>query len=841
MNTYKNKLSVMIRDVVSAKNLASVSMLCATTAGMIGYTGEVKAADGESMAYLEEVVVTARRREESIQDVPVAVTAMSEDFLRTQNIAKIEDLGTKVPSLRISSAGASQNEPLISLRGQRPAESAFNQDQAVPMYFNDIVMAPTQGTNLGMYDLQSVQVLKGPQGTLFGRNSTGGALLLSPKTPGTVLGGYLETKVGDYNLRSVEGAVDLPVNDVLQFRVAGHATKRDGYQKNVADNALNGDRYWDEDSKGIRISMNLELSEDLSNLLMYSYDENDMLGRLPVVQAFNYSTALGRTVNTIHNGALGGNQSLDEALARQQGRDADEIETDMAGRDKVENQVISNTTQYHINDDLSVKNIFGYRKVKMSSAVDIDGTSETVFGTFATGEITRDPNAPATVAEQFSNEFQLLGNAFGGDLEWIAGAYWYDMQGSTGGQVLNIVGANYNWTPVGNPALDGPAMMGISQISPNGDVHNEAYGLFGEGTYIFNDQWSLTVGLRQSWDKRSVTAKNYQGLGDAVGVTLTCNMSDENGNPLPESDCGRDESESYSSPTWRASVSYTPIQEAMFYGSVSTGYRAGGFNLRGTDNASLAPFDEETVITYEIGQKSDWEIDGLGSVRANWAAYWQDYKDIQKTQGVVTSGGNFGTATINAAEATIKGFEVDVTLAPTENLLMTLAYSYVDAGYEEWEVPAQNLSTGDTVMLDASDGYFTYVPENSVTASVRYTLPISSSWGEVTAMASVYWQDEMQTHATSNLFDDIAVLEGWADEDLASAKSTATADDYAIWNLRVDWNNVMGSSFAVSAFVNNATDEEYQVGGLNVIDSLGVFAPSYGAPRTVGASLRYDF
>lgn len=796
---------------------------------------------GQGFGFLEEIVVTARRREESAQDIPVAVTAMSGDFLRDQNITELNDLGTHVPSFRVSNAGTTTNTPVLSVRGQRPTDVSMTLDQAVPIYFADVVMTPAEGSNLAMYDLQNVQVLKGPQGTLFGRNSTGGALLLSPKTPGTTLGGYLETKVGDYNLRSVEGAVDLPVNDVVQFRVAGHALKRDGYQKNVADNVLNGDRYWDEDSKGIRISMNLELSEDLSNLLVYSYDENDMLGRIPVVSAFNYSTELGGLVNNIHNGGLGGEQSLDEALARQQARDADEIETDMAGRDKVENQFVANTTQYHISDDLSVKNVFGYRKVKMSSATDIDGTAETVFGTYTTGDVTLDPNDPATVAEQFSNEIQLLGNSFGGDLDWIVGAYWYDMQGSTGGQVLNIVGANTSWTPTGISQLDGPAMMGLSQISPNGDVHNEAYGLFGEGNYIFNDQWSLTVGLRQSWDKRSITAKNYQGLGDAVGVTLLCNMHDEDGNLLPESDCARDESESYSSPTWRASVSYTPIQEAMFYGSVSTGYRAGGFNLRGTDNATLEPFDEETVITYEIGQKSDWEIGNLGSVRANWAAYWQDYKDIQKTQGVVTDSGDFGTATVNAAEATIKGFEADVTWAPTENLLMTLAYSYVDAGYEEWEVPKEDLNSGDTVMLDASDGYFTYVPENSVTASIRYTLPISSSWGEVTAMTSVYWQDDMQTHANSNLFDEIAGLENWAAEDLESAKSTATADDYAIWNLRVDWNNVMGSNFALAAFVNNATDEEYQVGGLNVIDSLGIFSPSYGAPRTVGASLRYDF
>jgi iron complex outermembrane receptor protein len=813
--------------------LASLALAVASVNWMPAAVAQ-DAGQGQSFGFLEEIVVTARRREESAQDIPVAVTAMNSDMLRSQNITELNDLGAHVPSFRVSNAGSSTNTPVLSIRGQRPSDVSMTLDQAVPIYFGEVVMTPAEGSNLSMYDLENVQVLKGPQGTLFGRNSTGGALLLTPKAPGTTFGGYLETKLGNFNMRSVEGAVDLPVNDMLQFRVAGHALKRDGYQENVAENSLHGEDYWDEDSRGIRISMNLELSEDLSNLLVVSYDENDMMGRLPVVGAMNYSTQLGQMVNLIHNGALGGPNAFDDAIARQQGRDVHKIESDVAGRDKIENHFVANTTQYHINDDLSIKNVFGYRKVKMSSATDIDGTALPIFGVLTEGEVTRNPNAPATKAEQFSNEIQLLGNSFGGDLDWIVGAYWYDMQGSTGGQILNIVGANPNWVNTGIDSLDPIASMGLTQISPNGDVHNEAYGLFGEGTYRFDDQWALTVGLRQSWDKRSVTAKNYQGAGSMVGVTLTCNMHDESGNVLPENACGRSESESYSSPTWRTSLSYTP-NETMYYGSVSTGYRAGGFNLRGTDNASLAPFDEETVLTYEIGSKSDWEFDNWGSVRANFAAYWQDYSDIQKTQGTVTADGSFGTATVNAAEATIKGFEADVTWAPTANLLLTLGYSFVDASYEEWDVPV------GAITLDASDSYFTYVPENSATASARYILPVDSSVGEISVMASVYWQDKMKTNPISNLFPQMAALQGWSDRDLEAAMSTEDADGYALWNFRVDWHNVMGSDFALAAFINNATDEEYQVGGLNVIDSLGIFAPTYGAPRTIGASLRYDF
>lgn len=800
--------------------------------------------DNHGFGLLEEIVVTARRREEAAQDIPVAVTAMSTDYLRSQNIGELSDLGAHVPSLRISNAGTTTNTPIISIRGQRPTDVLMTLDQTVPIYFADVVMTPAEGSNLAMYDLANVQVLKGPQGTLFGRNSTGGALLMSPKTPGVDLGGYLETKVGDYDLRSVEGAVDLPVNDVVQFRVAGRALKRDGYQDNVADNALAGsEKFWDEDSKGIRISMNLELTEDLSNLVMYSYDKNEMLGRLPVATAYNYSTQTGQLINSIHNGGLGlpGTEaSVDNALARQRARGVHEVETDVEARDKVENQLVSNITEFDFSENVTIKNIFGYRKVEMSSSTNVDGTALPISGalTSTTSDVTYNAPAPSNIAEQFSNEFQIMGDSFDERLDWIVGAYWYDMQGTVGDEITQIVGANPNWPTGGvSPQLDPIATMGLTQISPSGDVHNEALGLFAEGTFMIDEQWSATLGLRQSWDERSVTVSNYSGVGSLVGVTLRCAVTDQAGNPA--ANCERSESEKYGSPTWRASVSYTPRDAMMFYGSVSTGYRAGGFNLRGTDNATLEPFDEETVVTYELGQKVDWEVPVIGSVRTNVAVYMQDYSDIQKTQGVVTNG-NFGTATINAAEAVIKGFEVDVTMAPTENLTMTLAYSYVDAGYDEWDVPVQDAS-GQAVTLDASDGDFSFIPENSLTASVNYLLPLDESLGDISLMASVYWQDEMKTHATSHLFPQIAALQNWADDDLATAMSTADADGYALWNLRLDWAGVMGSNFDVAAFVNNATDEEYQVGGLNVIESLGLFLPTYGAPRTIGASLRYQF
>ena len=256
---------------------------------------------------LEEVMVTARRKEENLQDVPIAITAFSNDDLRENGITQLDDLRTNVPSLNVSVGGSSTNTPVVSLRGQRPAETLITLDPAVPLYFADVALTPTQGTNLSMYDLQNVQVLKGPQGTLFGRNSTGGAVLFTPKTPGDELGGYLEAQGGDYDMWGLEGAVDVPVGDQLRFRLAGKAVKHDGYQSNKADNALReNDKFWDEDSKGVRLSMQWSPTDSFDNLSIFDWSKNDMSARVPTPVAFNpsvepYGCTLCGLTNTFFN------------------------------------------------------------------------------------------------------------------------------------------------------------------------------------------------------------------------------------------------------------------------------------------------------------------------------------------------------------------------------------------------------------------------------------------------------------------------------------------------------------------------------------------------------------
>ncbi len=753
---------------------------------------------------LEEVLVTARRRAENEQTVPIAMQVMSEEFLRTQSVGQIEDIGTKVPSLRISGAGGSLNEPLISLRGQRPAESSFAQDQAVPMYVNDVAISPTQGSNLALYDLQSLQVLKGPQGTLFGRNSTGGAILMTSKRPGTELGCYAEVKVGDYNLLGFEGAVDVPVNENLQMRLAAHKLDRDGYQKNVANNPLRGEEFHDEHSQGFRLSVAFAQNQ-FDNILVLSLDENDIAAAMPITMAVNSSVGLGAYA------PLAGWGQWVEGVQRNIARNNPwKIETDVKAKEYVKNIFVSNATTFELTENLSIKNIIGYRQIDFDTATDIDGTAFPGFGTWTNGApgVTTNTRPTTLDSEFFSDELQLLGSAMKDKLDWIVGLYWSEVDATQDYLVQTSPG----------PSFD----SGITQAI------NTSYGIFGEGSYAVTEAWSATLGIRQSWDDRELTVSKWRDLARTM-----CNVTGAGGAAIP--DCSRSVDEKFNSPTWRASLNHTSAAGHLVYGSISTGYRAGGFNTRGNSDATLKPFDEEVVTTYELGHKGDWET-VAGTLRTNAALYWQDYQDIQYTRSF-DQGGSTVTRTENAAEAEIKGIELEATLAPTENLILTAGLSFVAAKFKE------RLDLIGGVEVDTSGNDFVYTPERTVSASATYTLPVAASLGEISVTASVYWQDDMSTHALIDQFPILPAAFGgnWSQADIDAMTEYSNVSSYEVWNTRVDWRNVMASKVDAALYLNNASDETYVLGGLNVVDSGGYGANTYGAPRTIGASLRYNF
>lgn len=738
----------------------------------------------QKVSRIEEVVVTARRKEESSQNVPLAITALDASALENFRIQNLDDLQRFDPSFTVSSASGRPNAPVYSLRGIRPTETIYGQDPTVAVYMADVVLSPAKGSNLGMYDLQSVQVLKGPQGTLFGRNTTGGAILLTPTKPGDTLAGNVMMGMGNFGLYESEFGLDIPLTEELAIRVAGKAENSEGYQTNVAPGPFYGDKRGGGKSRSGRVTAVWTPTDTIENTTILTYDDINLNGRSHTLQAVRPDSAM-----RFYNGGAPFNlPSIFDALERAQNRSVHKIESDMNETSEVSAQGIINTTTVELGNEMVLKSILGYRDMEGYEVVDLDATAiEGVLTSVQTTEL-----------EHASYELQLQGDSLDNDLSWVTGLYWYYEKGfqNNPGDVLAGISAD-------NPALS------------RADMENTSYSLFGQGTYSLSDSLSVTAGLRWNYDNKQHRV--------ASGTPSACGLTDPQGNTLPRSRCYVNLETSFEKPTGSVSLEYRPNDQIMMYAASRLGYRAGGFNSRATQTIAYEPFDPEEVVDFELGAKSDWFV-GDWSMRTNIALYQQWYDDIQRTVNTLNQFGVPSSVVENAASATIFGAELEQIISPTENLTLKFQYAYTDPEYKDWSDPA----TGN----DLSSTPFFFTPENAFTFSFDYTYPLADG-GLIRLGGNASYQDDvwiaaLQTSAT-------------IDTTPAAVQPSLRQDEYWLFGVNLGWEQVMGSNLDLSAYVKNLTDEEYTVGGLQLYHSLGLSTKVFGQPRTYGLQARYRF
>ena len=787
---------------------------------------EPKAASGQ----FEEVIVTARRKDEELQEVPISVNAFSAEYLRENNITEMSSIAAHVPSMSVEVAGSSTNAPIIALRGQRPAESLITIDPAVPLYFADVALTPTQGTNISLYDLSNVQVLKGPQGMLFGRSSTGGAVLFTPTLPGNKFAGYIQVQGGDYNMRSIEAAVDVPIVDQLRMRFSGFKLDRDGYQENIRDNALRGKEFWDDHPEALRWTINFEPTDNLTNVLVLDWSTNNIRARVPTPIAFqgtgqcSFCVTANDLVNTsyvVDGTSYNWDNAFNDAIARQRNRSWQKIETDYDAKESVTNQIAANTTTFDLTEDVSIKNILAFRRLDYEYDSDTDGTALAVFGSRTNGRAIGDlfavtytgDYAPSTTdSEQYSEEIQLSFKAFDNRLDMVIGGYYFESDASE------------------DKAVQLAPDIGYWRNSPKGDAENVSKAIFSEGTFDVTDEFALTLGLRYTEDERTMVAESYGYTGSGEKVCLVW-VPNGGGMVYPIDQCAREISKDFSATTWRVIGTYKPQKDMMYYASVSTGYRPGGFNLRATEDFQFDPFKQEEVLNYELGSKIDWFFDNGMVARFNVALFWQDYTDIQKTQGDGRSTNGFGTSTVNAAGAVVRGGDLEFSLIPTDGLTFSLNYSYLDAYYKDWTAP----NPVTRVMQDQSDFDFLHIPRYSGNSSISYLLPLEPSWGDITLRFNYSFTSKITR------YEDVEGEFNYPGIDNTPFNDARVDESYHIIDLRVDWANFFETGFDAAVWVKNLEDKDYNTGGLQVPESLGLIAATYGPPRTIGASLRYKF
>lgn len=673
-----------------ALGIATATQVWAQDAGQIE--------TGTAVRTLDEIVVTARRRDESSQAVPVSVTALGAMQIEEKGIVDLKDLTNLSPGLRVVTTGGGVNAD-ISMRGLKRVPIGDGAP-AVVVYMADVPL-PYSATIVPTFDLENIQVLKGPQGTLFGRNTLGGAVVLTPAKPDfDGVNGYAKASIGNYNSSIVEGAVNLPVNDTLAVRLAYQKQHADGYVKNLGvGNDLN-----DVNNENFRASVLWEPIPELSNLTVIDYMDAHETGTASVIdQNANNPLNLFSLVFNIPQAGI------DQLVAAQKDRGMYKI---VYGQEPIVDRRfwgISNKTEWDMNDAVTVRNILGYREAKSFVLQDTDGTPLPVF----------DANS-LDHSSQLSNELQFLGNAMDGKLDWIVGAFYLESEpeGPSGTQFSVGVPAPWN------------ATFG----------YRENKALFGQIGYDLGDLvegLKLNLGLRNTWDEAEVCA-----FTEAVAVR----RSDVGPGDCPSS--ARADTDGEES-TWTFGLDYQLNDSVFLYGVTRRGYREGGLNTPNFDGTVFAPFqsyEPELITDYEVGVKTDWMLgDAVG--RYNLSVFRTDYEDIQALVNVqayrailaqqqlpVPPNPGYGSLNVNGGETTIDGIESELVLEPTDNLQLSWLVNYLHQSIDKQAVaPFPGTSAPEITSP---------TPRWSSTASLRYAYPLDALETDLVVNADVYWSDK---------------------------------------------------------------------------------------------------
>lgn len=725
-----------------------------------------------------DIVVTARRREERLQDVPVSVTAWSAKDLEQRHIVSRTDLSDNTPSLITISGGYPKEYGLFALRGQGPA---FASAPGVVPYFAEVANAITMDGRTGsFYDMANIQVLAGPQGTLFGKNATGGNILFEPVRPHNGVGGYARVEYGNYDNRRFDGAFNVPiVEDKILLRFAGEIGRRDGYTHDVGPKFA-GRRYDNLKYQSGRISLIIRPFEGLENYTVARFYHSDNNGPGTVLTDYNIDArnplAPSQFIRTVF-------PSVTTAVAVQKARGIRHVAYDLDQFSTTFYRQLTNTTTLALSDNLKLKNIFsashfcqryGYDYDAMPVQIGGQRTEKKVYPATRTNTIFE-----CNVDQQYLvEELQLQGSAADGALIYSIGGY-YDRVKPEKGNLLESY--NYPTFLLGGPVTSYSYRFGNS------------HALFGQATYKLGhassalEGFSITAGYRYTWEKQAVQA-----------FTIAPPTS------------GGEAKFDYGSYTFN--LDYQPSRDMLVYIAARSAYKTGGINGAVPATASFRSYAPEKLSDIEIGFKSEFSLGGMPT-RLNVAAYSGQYKNIQRTTNEL-----IGSAILNvvrsAAAGRIKGIEVTGSLEPVKNLTLTGNYSGTDSKY------TKIVNTAEATLLGAP---FPFTPKTKYSLGARYEIPLSGDAGTIGFSANYAYQGKFST--SQNNRNRVDGLPG-----------------YGLLNLRADWNEIAGRPIDLGLFATNVTQKKYAHGIFDSYNGgLGFLTLTYGEPRMYGVQLRYRF
>jgi iron complex outermembrane receptor protein len=752
---------------------------------------------------LAEIIVTARRREEPLQSVPVSISVVDPANFAKEGIRSATDLVMAVPGLQYQTTSFNGDDVTFALRGQ--SVTAGTTAAAVIPYFSDV---PLQALSTGdLFDISPVQVLRGPQGTLFGRVTDGGAILFYPVKPGKELEGYAQVQLGSYNLREFQGALTLPVNEYISLRLATDITRRVGYTKNVFDGADLDNLSWET----VRLGLLIKPFDGLDNYTLLNYNHSKTNGNGTVPTGINVNDAVPFPCCDA--------AAMQAVLAQQQalGPRKVNIGNDLFYGDgnffKRRTVWAFNTTTWEASNALTLKNVFGYQ-VNQISQGGVAGYSGLGFNVSLA--------LPYRNDEQYSDEIQVQGTVIDERLSYTAGGYF---------EWDNPVGLNENIAYIYDGALS---------IASSNYTRNRSKAAYAQIGYKIIDGLRLDVGVRHTHDTTKAQPISYEIFGQNPIIAPQGKCVDPASLPpgvVPNGPpCDNTFSGSFSVNTYTFGLDYQISPSVFAYVSLRKGYRPGGINTVLTNN-DLTSYKPETDLSREVGLKATYGS-GAAIARTNLSLFYDTLSDSQQFEfTTLGNSGNTASLVLNAPGATMKGVELEQTVRLFNALTLNASWAYIDAKWNlsKFHYTAQQLAAAcpaDPLVTPADPSLicplsqFPLTAKNVVHASVEYDLPVPSTLGEIQVGGNGFY--------TTKVFQ-IGALPG-LDQDATPG--------HAVYNADVTWSSIFKTRFSATLFVNNLTDKVYANTGYAAslaAGTFGVAARQYAPPRMWGVSATYRF
>jgi iron complex outermembrane receptor protein len=747
--------------------LALILLLASVPGRAQGTAAEPKADDADG--FIEEIVVTAQKRERSFHDVPISLTVFENAEIEALKLTDIAGVARYTPNVvwDRSFLGAG-NFSSIFIRGIGQSASFFegSADPAVGVYLDGVYIGRAIGSVLGIHDVDQVEVLRGPQGTLFGRNTTGGAITVMTLQPGPVLSGWGEVTTGSDSRLDARGVLNVPISGTVFTRFSASSLNQDGYGTSLQTGAEFGDvnidsaraalRWLPSDNLDVRLSY--DRSRTRQNAPMLTLAAADP-GPMSLAGAYNFFVAPANSVEGFGDGIL-----YDERFVT-----PSEFTNYATGQTltNVDSDGLTAVVEWRAGE-VTVKSITGYRSLESAWGSDSDLSPLTIV-----------ESTIGTDQDQFSQEFTLQGAS--GHLAWLAGAYYIDEDVS--GENFVLIIPDVAEAPV-DPVFGVPnPLFGVplSDSGPGTSSSAESVAAFLHLDYAVSDRLSAFAGLRYTHEEK--TAIDNSGIV-ANGQT----------------------SKSFDNLSPTVGLQYFVDPGLQFYASASRGFKSGGFNvLVLIPRDDFLPFKPEEISAFELGVKMLREQYSLAA-----ATFLYDYQDIQ-----FPVFNNVAPEFRNAAEAEVKGAEVELVIAPTSAIKIQAGISYLDANYTR-------LDADDLAGLVAPinvDNQLPNAPEWTINFGIRWSRDLGQ-FGRLTLRGDYSWRDDLHKDAINT--PEVAQ----AAHGVLFAAAELESDD---------------SRWTVTLFGDNLTDERYIAAGGSNKPDFGLVYATYARPRTWGLSARYNF